>query len=58
MVDAHRVDRALHRILDEQIPRMGHPDMIEPAGLVEEVTRLVVGYLRPVPAIARTIPVS
>lgn len=100
MVDAHRVDPALHRIFDEQIPRMGqleeveaidreayalvraylearrheigvadldtatficvttvetltheavlrHPDMIEPAALVDEVTRLVVGYLRP-----------
>lgn len=99
MVDAHRVDPALHRIFDEQIPRMGrldeieaidreafalvraylderreeiavtdldtatficvttvetltheavlrHPDTIDPAALVEEVTRLVVGYLQ------------
>lgn len=112
MVDAHRVDPALHRIFDEQIPRMGqldeieaidreayalvraylearrheigvedldtatficvttvetltheavlrHPDTIDPASLVEEVTRLVVGYLRPVrpvtPAISAII---
>jgi AcrR family transcriptional regulator len=100
MVAAHRVDPELHRIFDEQIPRMGQPDEIEainrevfavvrayldlrrdeievhdldtatficvttvetltheavlhfpdaidPAALVEEVTRLVVGYLRP-----------
>lgn len=111
MVDAHRVDPALHRILDEQIPRMGqldeieainrevfalvraylearrgeiavadldtatficvttvetltheavlrHPDMIEPAGLVEEVTRLVVGYLRPAAGPLRIVPVA
>lgn len=112
MVDAHRVDPVLHRIFDEQIPRMGqldeieaidreayalvraylearrheigvadldtatficvttvetltheavlrHPDTIDPASLVEEVTRLVVGYLRPVrpvtPAISAII---
>lgn len=100
MVAAHRVDPELHRIFDEQIPRMGQPDEIEainrevfavvrayldqrrgeievrdldtatficvttvetltheavlhcpdaidPAALVDEVTRLVVGYLRP-----------
>ena len=100
MVAAHRVDPDLHRIFDEQIPRMGQPDEIEainrevfavvrayldqrreeievrdldtatficvttvetlthqavlhfseamdPVALVDEVTRLVVGYLRP-----------
>lgn len=100
MVAAHRVDPDLHRIFDEQIPRMGQPDEIEainrevfavvrayldqrreeievrdldtatficvttvetltheavlhfseamdPVALVGEVTRLVVGYLRP-----------
>ena len=109
MVDAHRVDPALHRIFDEQIPRMGqldeieaidreayalvraylearrgeiavtdldtatficvttvetltheavlrHPDTIDPASLVEEVTRLVVGYLRPPTRASRAVP--
>lgn len=100
MIDAHHVDPDLHRIFDEQIPRMGklaeiraidreifavvraylaerrgeievrdldtaaficvttvetltheavihEPGAIDPAILIDEVTRLLVGYLRP-----------
>lgn len=40
MVDAHRVDRALHRVFDEQVPRMGQ--MPE----VEEVERRIFALVR------------
>ena len=110
MIDAHHVDPDLHRIFDEQIPRMGklaeiraidreilvmvraylagrqdeiavtdldvaaficvttvetltheavihEPGAIDPAILVDEVTRLLVGYLRPTrPALAASGP--
>ncbi len=108
MIDAHRVDPDLHRICDEQIPRMGqlaeveaidreifavvraylderrgeieirdldtatficvttvetlthdavlHPHgSIDPEALIEEVTRLLVGYLRPMHRTLETV---
>ena len=42
-VDAHRVDPALHRVFDEQVPRMGQLAKIE--ALQGETFRLVRSYL-------------
>ena len=42
-VDAHRVDPALHRVFDEQVPRMGQLAKIE--ALEGETFRLVRSYL-------------
>ena len=42
-VDAHRVDPALHRVFDEQVPRMGQLAKIE--ALEGETFRLVKSYL-------------
>jgi AcrR family transcriptional regulator len=42
-VDAHRVDPALHRVLDEQVPRMGQLAKIE--ALQGETFQLVRSYL-------------
>ena len=42
-VDAHRVDPALHRVLDEQVPRMGQLAKIE--ALQGETFHLVRSYL-------------
>ena len=42
-VDAHRVDPALHRVFDEQVPRMGQLAKIE--ALQGETFRLVKSYL-------------
>jgi AcrR family transcriptional regulator len=49
MVDAHRVDPELHRIFDKQVPRMGQLAEIEAINFVDDVTRLLAGYLRPAP---------
>ena len=43
MIDAHRVDPALHRVFDEQIPRMGQ--LIEIESIEQEAFSLVKGYL-------------
>jgi AcrR family transcriptional regulator len=43
MIEAHRVDPALHRVFDEQIPRMG--DLIEIEAIEREGFQLVRGYL-------------
>lgn len=43
MIDAHRVDPALHRIFDEQIPRMGQ--LIEIEAIEREGFALVRNYL-------------
>ena len=43
MIDAHRVDPALHRVFDEQIPRMG--ELIEIEAIEREGFLLVRGYL-------------
>jgi AcrR family transcriptional regulator len=43
MIDAHRVDPALHRIFDEQIPRIGH--LIEIEGVEREGFVLIRNYL-------------
>ncbi len=43
MIDAHRVDPALHRVFDEQIPRMG--ELFEIEAIEREGFLLVRGYL-------------
>ncbi len=43
MIDAHRVDPALHRVFDEQIPRMG--SLVEIESVEREGFDLVKGYL-------------
>lgn len=43
MIDAHRVDPALHRVFDEQIPRMG--SLVDIESVEREGFALVRGYL-------------
>ena len=43
MIDAHRIDPRLHRVLGEQIPRMGSVEAIE--RIDDEATALVRAYL-------------
>lgn len=43
MVEAHQVDPELHRIFDEQVPRMGQPGEIP--GIEREILALVRAYL-------------
>ena len=43
MIDAHRVDPALHRVFDEQIPRMG--SLVDIESVEREGFALIRGYL-------------
>ncbi len=43
MIDAHKIDPQLHRVLVEQIPRVGNMEEVERVG--DEATKLVHAYL-------------
>jgi AcrR family transcriptional regulator len=53
MIDAHRVDPELHRVLVEQIPRIGR--LVEVEGFDREVRELVRAYLEAHRAELRTL---